>query len=342
MDIKRINQIYEELGKYSIELANDPTVMGPQYILRITSECRNYLNSVTRILLEIHRDKQNISNTLNRLRAVFAIQSAELLATNTDVMRRPNIRDREAAIRVLLKTDVDAIEEAETDLRNLDAIAIAVKLTHAELVRTDGQIRTQRSAIQDELRTKSFYGDESNLSPPIDDKELEDLMSGHTPPEREPQKAATQIFTAPEDIPLDEVLPPSQVVPDRPAKVEQTKEPEPVKALSEPESDLEAALALVVAEEAPVAAPVQEKEVAVTVQQPTLPEASVPVEKTPDSVADVEAFLSAPTPSETTSETVKTPAKRTRKTAAKEEAVAQPVVSKQDDDIDFESLLANM
>ncbi len=355
MKLERINQIYEELSKYSIELAEDPTTMGPQYIVRMTSECRNFLNSVTRILLEIHRDRQNTANRLGRLRGVFAIKSDDLLASNADVIRRPNIRDREAAIKVILKEDVAEIVEAEEDLRNLDAIATAVKLCHAELVRTDGQIRTQRSAIQDEIKTKSFYGDENsnNHQPPIDEEELENLLSGHIPPTREPPKVSTKIFDQPEG--LDEAtLPPSQVVPDREPKEPVTQEapvatqepvveasapvvtpeepvvqqaaPEPPK---EPETDLTALLDLAATEGALVSA----------VEEPKAPPA--PDDKTPDAVEDIEKFLSEPSV-ETGTESPKPATKRGRKTAPKEEVVAPVVKPSSDDDIDFTALLSSL
>jgi len=184
MDITRVSKIYDEIEGFSIELESDPTVLGPQYLGKVIAQCRNFLNRTTSILLEIRRERHMASNRLSAEKAAFKIESDGLLATDERVRSRPNIRDREAMINVILGERVNRIAELENDLRNLEAIEGAVKVRHTELVRTDGQIKTQRSLIRDEIDTKSFFGDESNTSSSrsseVDEAELTRIMTGST------------------------------------------------------------------------------------------------------------------------------------------------------------------
>jgi hypothetical protein len=191
MDDQRVTHIYAEIESYSIELAKDPTVLGPAYLNEVISRCRNYLNRTTAFLLEIARERHATQTALDGQESCFAIEHDELLADDAGVKSLPNITDREAKIRVLLRERVRAISDLKVQLRTLDAIEKAVRTRHSELVRTDGQIKTQRSLIRDEIDTKSFYGDESSSSAgaprrggplgprstEFDDEELERLLS---------------------------------------------------------------------------------------------------------------------------------------------------------------------
>lgn len=336
MNIDRITSIYDEIAGYSIELDADPTVLGPQYLGRVIAQCRNYLNRTTSILLEIRRDKQMTANRLAGEKAAFDIASDELLATDERVRARPNIRDREALIKVILKERVNRIHELENDLRNLDAIESAVKVRHNELVRTDSQIKTQRSLIRDELDTKSFYGDEESSSrrrvSDINEDELEALMNEPLAPTTSPTEPSADVFTPPvvNEVPAPDSQPEQAAASTTESQPEPAPAPEPEKPKA-PEIDVDAALALA-----------QEVQEAKPEEAPSSPEpsqasnaAATPVS---DDVADIEKFLNAE-PDKATKETKGK--KGGRRSTPKEESIqsANPTAG---EDPDFADILASL
>lgn len=324
MKIERISAIYDEISSYSIELEADPTVLGPQYLGSVIAKCRNFLNRTTSVLLEIRREKHMTSNRLAGEKAAFKIESDELLATDDRVRTRPNIKDREAIINVILKERVSTIHSLEDDIRNLDAIESAVKVRHTELVRTDGQIKTQRSLIRDELDTKSFYGDEENArskASDIDTDELDALMSGGTPtPTPSAPAPSMTLFTPPE--------------PEAPAPVEEPVEstPEAVIAAPEPVSEPEKPKAV----EIDVDSALAMAEAAVAEAAPAQEEAPAADSEEDDSAA-MKAFLSGEP-----AKLVKEPKKKAtgrKAAAAVEETQSVPTVS---GDPDFDDILASI
>lgn len=203
MHIDRINQIFDEIGTFNIDLSHDPTVLGPQYLAKLISTCRNYLNRTATILLSISREKVITENNLEGEKAAYKIASDEMLATDDRIKKLPNIRDRVAMIDTQLTEHAQRITALEQAVRNLNSIEKAVKVRHNELIRTDSQIKTQRSLIRDEIDTKSYMGDENASRPRrgvIDEDELNELMDD-VPVVREadaPQGNSKEIFTLPE------------------------------------------------------------------------------------------------------------------------------------------------
>jgi hypothetical protein len=161
MDSERAKQIYDEIGKYSITLVRDPGSLGPQYLLDLICTCRNYMNAVSRFLLEVHQERHTLTSALTAEEAAYGVESADLLANDRSVRNLPNIEDRKATISVLLRDRSRRINELKAEILNLDFVDKAVKHRHKELRDTMAEIRTQRSLIRDEIDTTAFYGDET-------------------------------------------------------------------------------------------------------------------------------------------------------------------------------------
>ena len=216
MDPKRVEQIFDEIATYTIDLEPDPTSLGPRYLHRVTAVCRNYQNAVSRILGEIHREKRMLSEHLRSQEAALKVESDELLANNDQVRRLPNIRDREATISVLLATRVREVEDLKREVTNLEHIEKAVRHRHDELKDTSSAIRLQRNLIRDEIDSGSFYGDERGMDrhdngptgSSVDEAELDRIMSEAS---KSPETSATGTETdAPSDsttVPKAETTP---------------------------------------------------------------------------------------------------------------------------------------
>jgi len=98
---------------------------------------------------------------LESLEAEFAIHHDDLLVNDESVKVLPSLSDREAMINHILADDRRKIDVLRIELKNNGHIEKVVRMRHKELDNTMSAIRLQRSLLRDQLRTGSFYGDES-------------------------------------------------------------------------------------------------------------------------------------------------------------------------------------
>lgn len=164
MTPKRAEQIYNTLMDYVVELDPDPVARGPLYLQDLISKVRGYLNAVSIFMQEAHRERHALESRLDSLETAFRIAADELLTSDGRVMRLPNIDDRKAMVNLILSTELQEIEKTKGEIRSLGHVEKAIRLRQKELDNTMSAIRLQRSLIQAELRTGSFYGDESDKS----------------------------------------------------------------------------------------------------------------------------------------------------------------------------------
>ncbi len=160
MDIKRVEEIYKEMEALTITLDRDPAARGPKYLQDLISKTRGFLNMTSHFLQETIRERHASEMDLASLEADFEVQSDELLANDRRVSGLPNIDDRKAMINVLLSSDRRAIQALKREIKNLGHVEKAIRLRHKELEGTMSAIRLQRSLVETELHTGSFYGDE--------------------------------------------------------------------------------------------------------------------------------------------------------------------------------------
>ena len=160
MNVDRVKQIYEEIEGYGITLSRDPGSLGPKYLQDQIATCRNHINNVSHIMLEVHREKHNLASELHSMETLFALESDNLLATDERVSRLPSINDRKAAINLFLRERIQFISDLKAKIQDLDYVEKAVKHRHKELRDTMSEIKLQRSLVRDEIDTRSFYGDE--------------------------------------------------------------------------------------------------------------------------------------------------------------------------------------
>ncbi len=197
MDEKRVRAVYEELGRYEIELASDPISLGPKYLQEIIALCRNYMNQATKLLMEVNLEKQLLTRVLNALQVAYDVDADNLLANDERVRRLPNIKDRESTVKVLLRDQLRVIATRKAEVNDLTCVEKAVKHKHGELKETMDAIKMQKSLIAAEITTGAMYGDERGmnggsrrsavLTPPemLDDDEVLALI-GETEPKESP------------------------------------------------------------------------------------------------------------------------------------------------------------
>jgi len=222
---KYVDELYREIGTFRVELEPDPTVLGARYIQSVTSKCRNLLNKVSQRRVELSLMRRNLMVQIAGEETALSIEKDHLLAENDTVQRQPNIRDREAVVNTMLRSQVQSIASKKRDLLDVETVDKAVKLVHDELIRTATEIKVQRSLLFSDRSSGSGYGDETPISsstpPPtqaadINENELENLMRGTVPlvpsttsEDEDPDLIAALASIQDEDSP-------SEVTPDRP------------------------------------------------------------------------------------------------------------------------------
>jgi hypothetical protein len=189
MTPERIEEVLTRLPELVIELDSDPTSRGPAYLQDLIYRTRNMLNETGIYIQEVLRWKSGLESELEALGVAFQVDADELLTNEQRVNRLPAVQDRLAMINVILRDQRKAILERTKDVNDAGHVEKAVRHRHRELEHTMSAIRLQRSLIETERKTGSFYGDESETSrgegtwgrkPPkdddIDEEELASLM----------------------------------------------------------------------------------------------------------------------------------------------------------------------
>lgn len=182
MDSDTINKICSDLLQYEIALEKDAASLGPTYLNNIIATCRNHINAVSRILLNVMQEKHSFEALLSAESVLYDAEANELLISEK-VRKLPSIDDRKAAVASLLRNRLQEINSYKLNIQNLEYLEKMVRLRHKELKDTMSEIRLQRSLLRDELDTKSFYGDERDPDVKRDDDlgidELDALIKAH-------------------------------------------------------------------------------------------------------------------------------------------------------------------
>lgn len=178
---QRVDDIFKEMDVYVLELANDPTALGPHYFQDIIATCRNYLNKVSLIVTEINRERLAVSAELRKLEAVYALEHDDLLANNERVRYLASVEDRKATVNFLLRDQQKQINDLKDQMHQLDAVYKVVSYRNRELHATMAAIKDQRRLVKIEVDSGSFYGDERvprgyrSPSGAMDVEDIEDL-----------------------------------------------------------------------------------------------------------------------------------------------------------------------
>jgi hypothetical protein len=188
VDQSYVDQLYREISVLRLELEPDPTILGARYIQGVTSKCRNYLNRVSLIRIQLNQRKRNLMMQIAGEETTLSIEKSRLLAEDETVRRGSNIADREAIANTMMRQQINRIAVMKMDLLDIETVDKAVKMAHDELIRTSQEIKVQRSLLFSDRNSGAGYGDETPIdgsTPPptaeINENELEDLMKGTVP-----------------------------------------------------------------------------------------------------------------------------------------------------------------
>lgn len=164
MTPERVDDIYADLETLVVELHPDPASLGPLYLQDLISKTRGYLNRVSLLLQEVSREGLALTRKLDAYETAYQASFDELLAEDEEVKSLPSIEDRKAKINRILQEDRKHINAVKKSLKEVGFIEKAVKHRYKDLESTVSSIRMQKSLIEVDQRTGSFYGDENDVS----------------------------------------------------------------------------------------------------------------------------------------------------------------------------------
>lgn len=164
MTPEQVSNIYERMGVLKIDLPTDPADLDPDYLREHISLCRNYLNEVGYYWQDALIRESRLALELEAQEATFEIRSSELLASDPSVTAGPSIADRQATINTLLRAERLRIAQLKQEILQLSHVMKVIRFRKGELDNTMSTLRLQRSLLRDQIRTGSFYGDESETS----------------------------------------------------------------------------------------------------------------------------------------------------------------------------------
>lgn len=201
LTVERIDSIFTEMEGYVIDLVPDPTSLGPQYFRDQIAVCRNYLNRVSLVASELDRERLAVSSELHRLEALFALEYDSLLANDPRVKSLSNIEDRKATVGFILRDQRTAINVLKDRLHAVEAVYKVVTLRNRDLTSTMTAIKDQKRAMQSEIRSGAFYGDERIPETPVmtevSSEKLARLLADDPEEEAEITKIVEEAVTPP-------------------------------------------------------------------------------------------------------------------------------------------------
>lgn len=222
MNLERVKAIYTEIEKFEIALDPDPVSRGPRYLQGLIATCRNNLNAVSKLMLEVHQEKQYLDRDLRARDAAFQVNFDNLLANDERIRRLPNIEDRKSTAKVFLREEIGCIEALKSEIHDLEYVEKAVRHRHRELAATMNEIKLQKSLIQAEIHTGAMYGDEratpdgagersSPAGVSIDEAELDALFEAEVRDEKQKVAVAASVVSEPKAAPPSAVSPAGKV-----------------------------------------------------------------------------------------------------------------------------------
>lgn len=197
----QLSSILEEIAAFEVQLEEDPTLpaLGIRYLNERVSTCRKYLNRVIYYVQTVGRQVKDLSVEVRRMELDLELKMAQKLADDPIVKQQPSIDDRKALAMMLLKAENDNLSGLRLDL--LDAVETykIIRMKHQDLIRTNGDIKSQRQLVKDDIDSRLGGGEGYNKPQTKQDKSVPDGM----PPPVASGKIDPQDLLDPEKRPAD-------------------------------------------------------------------------------------------------------------------------------------------
>jgi hypothetical protein len=197
----QLSSILDEIAGFEVELAEDPTVptLGVKYLNERVAVCRKYLNRVIYYVQTVGKQVKNLNVEVRHMELDLELKMAQKLADDVLVKKQPSIDDRKALATMLLKEENDNLAVLRLELLDAFETLKIIKMKHQDLVRTNGDIKSQRQLVKDDMESRLSGGPGYDPPQTKQDKSVPDGM----PPPIVPGKIDPQDLLDPAKRPDD-------------------------------------------------------------------------------------------------------------------------------------------
>ena len=165
---EQLDQMLEEVAGYTVKLEEDPTLpeLGTKYLQRVLAQCRNYMNRVQHYLQLGMRAERTLLTEIKQAELDFEFKIKDKLADDPLVRQQRALDDRKALAESLLKTEQENLKGLKIRLIDVQESVKLLKFKYADLSRTNGDIKMQRTMVRDD-KMSQLGGDDGYAKPQV-------------------------------------------------------------------------------------------------------------------------------------------------------------------------------
>lgn len=150
MEIKYRNKIYDRLLeiRFKIDIGVLPD---PAHINQKIGECHALIEEIEHFSIRISKEISVMQQALNNASAEYEVKKSTAL-TQEDIKSLPSIKDREAAVNILLNEERAKVVEYENEVIDLNNLLKSINLKIRNLNRANNDIKMQLRIFEAQAR----------------------------------------------------------------------------------------------------------------------------------------------------------------------------------------------
>jgi hypothetical protein len=161
--------VLDRIPNMTIQLdISEITTIHPSFLRKKLDECRKLSNEINAFFQNVKKVMWDVDHEGSARKAEYNIKLESLIATDARVQKGLSYKDRVATANQILREDINAINQLESDLRDLKALEEVIKVKMRELKDLGADIRTAKQLIQTEIEIGGGYGGEEPNEKPLD------------------------------------------------------------------------------------------------------------------------------------------------------------------------------
>lgn len=190
MNQNRINEIYQTLEEITFALPNFNT---PDEITSSVFHCRERINKVEKLAIEVHRAIASARRVLLSKKKERQIKYSNFMRENEEVKKGKSGLDRQAIAESLLAGDDSDVSDLEAQMTELKYLNEATNLRISNLNKTNSDIRLAWSVMQNtsHVVSRDMTPQETQITP----EDLEALDLTETSKETKSKELSTEDFS---------------------------------------------------------------------------------------------------------------------------------------------------
>lgn len=158
MDIKRLQEIYNEIDSCSVKIDGEVDF---NYIQLTISKTALYIERTNSLIAELLIEKSRLEHRLNDLESDYEINYSDHLINNADVKQYTTGKERKEYINYLLMTDIMEIKTVKQELKDVETLLKLVEKKSRDLDKMYPKLKTLWDSVDKELRYLKKIGSDA-------------------------------------------------------------------------------------------------------------------------------------------------------------------------------------